>query len=122
MDELHAWADQPERTVIPGFHGRFIHSGHMTFVLWRIERGAVLPPHQHLNEQVVHVHSGEIEIAIEGVAYRCTPGTVLVIPPNARHEGRALSDCSVLDVFSPVREDYRSGGGAETLLGGAAGQ
>jgi hypothetical protein len=38
----------------------------------------------------------------------CTlmPGSVGIIPPNAVHSGRALTDCKILDVFSPVREDY----------------
>lgn len=119
MGGIEAWAEIEERTIIPGFHGRFIHSGQMTFALWRIEVGAVLPLHFHTHEQVVHVFSGELEIVVEGVAHRCTPGTVLVIPPNARHEGRAVAEASVMDVFSPVREDYRRGG--ETVLGMARG-
>lgn len=117
MGGIEAWADVEERTIIPGFHGKFIHSGQMTFALWRIDKGAVLPLHTHLHEQVVHVYSGELEIVIEGVAHRVTPGKVLVIPPNAHHEGRALADSSVMDVFTPVREDYRGQG--ETVLGGA---
>jgi quercetin dioxygenase-like cupin family protein len=117
MGDTKAWAEIEERTIIPGFHGRFIHSAEMTFALWRIEAGATLPLHQHLHEQVVHVFSGELEIVVEGVAHRVTPGTVLVIPPHAWHEGRALAEASVMDVFSPVREDYRDGG--ETVLGKA---
>ena len=118
MDEgAVAWADQPGREVIPGFHGRFIHSGHMTFARWHIDADAELPEHSHIHEQVVHVFSGEFELVLEGTPHRCTPGTVLVIPPNARHSGRAITDCEVMDVFSPVREDYREGGGTETLLG-----
>lgn len=117
MGGIEVWADVKERTIIPGFHGKFIHSGQMTFALWRIDAGATLPLHSHMHEQVVHVFSGELEIVIEGVAHRCTPGTVLVIPPNAQHEGRAIAASSVMDVFSPVREDYRGGG--ETVLGAA---
>ena len=119
MGAIEAWAEIEERTVIPGFHGKFIHSGRMTFALWRIKAGAILPLHSHVHEQVVHVYSGELEIVIEGVAHRLTPGTVLVIPPDARHEGRALAPSSVMDVFAPVREDYRSGGA--TVLGMARG-
>lgn len=113
-----AWADVAERTIIPGFHGKFIHSGHMSFALWRLEAGAILPPHEHPHEQVVHVFSGELEIFVAGARHRCTPGTVLVIPPGARHHGTVLAEASVMDVFSPVREDYRDGGA--TVLGGAA--
>lgn len=117
MIDSTAWADLEEQTVIPGFHGRFIHSEHMSFVLWRLEAGAVLPEHAHPHEQVVHVFSGELEMTVAGETTSCGPGTVLVIPPHARHSGRVLSDASVMDVFSPVREDYRDGGAP--LLAGA---
>lgn len=35
------------------------------------------------------------------------PGGVAVVPSNATHSGRALSACRFVDVFQPVREDYR---------------
>lgn len=101
------WASQPVRTVIPGFHGRFAHSSLMTFVLWEIDEGAVLPVHAHPHEQVAHVLEGRFELTVEGVARVLTPGMVGVVLPNQIHSGRALSDCRILDVFAPVREDYR---------------
>ena len=61
MQALFDWADRPEREVFPGFHGRFIHSGRMTFARWRIDAGAVLPEHSHEHEQVVHMFAGELE-------------------------------------------------------------
>jgi quercetin dioxygenase-like cupin family protein len=111
------WSELPEREVIPGFHGRFVSSERMSFVLWRLEAGAVLPPHEHPHEQVVQVYSGELEMSMAGQTRRLTAGSVLVIPPGVRHEGRVLADASVLDVFAPVREDYR--GGAPSLLAAA---
>lgn len=107
MSALMDWAARPEREVFPGFHGRFIHSGRMTFARWRIDAGATLPEHSHEHEQVVHVFAGELELVVDGKPYVCGPSQVLVIPPNARHSGRALSDCVVIDAFAPVREDYR---------------
>ena len=103
------WDKQPEREIIPGFHGRFAHSERMTFAFWRLDAGAVLPPHEHPHEQVVNVFSGELEMTMNGRAERMTAGTMLVIPSGVRHEGRVISDARVLDVFAPVREDYRDG-------------
>ena len=103
---VQSW-DGPERTVFPGFHGRFIHSERMTFARWRINAGSLLPEHSHMHEQVVHVYAGELELVVGGVMHRLTPGTVLVIPPDVPHSGRAVTDCEVMDVFAPVREDYR---------------
>ena len=40
-----------ERELIPGFHGRLIHSDSMTFVYWRIDEGAPLPEHSHPHVQ-----------------------------------------------------------------------
>jgi quercetin dioxygenase-like cupin family protein len=33
-------------------------------------------------------------------------GSVAVIPSNARHSGKAVTACRILDVFYPLREDY----------------
>jgi quercetin dioxygenase-like cupin family protein len=110
MTEAIAWEELPERDAIPGFHGRFLTSERMTFALWRLDRGALLPAHEHPHEQVINVFSGELEITMDGRRHVLGAGMVLVIPPGLRHEGRVLADTAVLDVFAPVREDYREGG------------
>ncbi|MGN6103356.1 MAG: cupin domain-containing protein [Devosia sp.] len=108
------WASLPEREVIPGFHGRFVSSERMTFALWRLDTGALLPAHEHPHEQVVNVFSGELEMTMNGETCRLTAGMMLIIPSGVRHEGRVIAEASVLDVFAPVREDYRDG--APSLL------
>ena len=118
-NEIFEWGKIGPRTVIPGFHGRFVHSETMTFALWEIDAGATLPEHAHHHEQVVHLYEGEFELTVEGRPVRATPGTVLAIPPNARHSGRALTACRIMDVFCPVREDYRDGA-ASNILASAA--
>jgi quercetin dioxygenase-like cupin family protein len=72
-----------------------------------VDAGASFPEHQHPHEQIVTVLAGELELIVEGVSHRLTPGAVFVIPPNARHSGRGVTACRVLDAFAPVREDYR---------------
>ena len=104
---LQALADSVEREVFPGHVGRFVHSERMTFAFWRIARGSRLPEHSHPHEQVAHVLVGEYELTIDGDRHRVTPGIIAVIPTGALHSGVAITDCEILDVFAPVREDYR---------------
>lgn len=96
-----------EREVMPGFHGKFVHSENMTTSFWRIEAGAKLPEHAHPHEQVSALTSGRFEMMLEGETRQLEPGTVVVIPSNATHSGTALTDCTIMDMFYPVREDYR---------------
>lgn len=119
ISDVTDWSKIEPRTVIPGFVGRFVHSNTMTFALWEIAAGAVLPEHTHPHEQVALVQEGEFEMTVEGVTRRVLAGMVSVIPGNARHRGRAVTDCRILDVFYPVREDYRDGAGT-TVLSDAA--
>lgn len=101
VDELE------KKELIPGFTGRFVHTSHMTFACWDIEAGAELPEHSHPHEQVVNMIEGEFELVIDGERKICYPGSMAVIPPDAVHSGRAVTRCRILDVFYPVREDYR---------------
>ena len=108
MATLEALKSITPREVFPGFHGRFVHSANMTFVYWDIENGSLVPEHSHMHEQVVNMLEGNLELTVDGHKYMLGPGQILVIPSHAIHSGRALSPCKVLDVFCPVREDYRS--------------
>ena len=99
--------DLAPKEIMPGFHGKFVHSERMTFAYWEIDAGASLPKHAHPHEQVVNMLKGEFELVVEGTSYILKPGMVFAIPSNASHEGKALTACEILDVFQPVREDYR---------------
>jgi quercetin dioxygenase-like cupin family protein len=99
-------ADLPENSPFPGWRGKFISSAGMTFVYWDVSAGTVLPGHSHPHEQVAHIFEGEFEFIVDGVTQRLGPGSVSIVPPHAVHSGRAITDCRILDVFCPVREDY----------------
>lgn len=96
-----------ETEVFPGFHGRFIHSEKMTHAYWKIDPGAEVPEHSHPHEQVLNMLEGNFELILDGKPHRLATGEILVIPSNVRHSGRAITACRILDVFQPVREDYR---------------
>ena len=97
-----------ERELAPGFFARMVHTGNMTFAYWRILEGSGLPAHSHPHEQVVNLLEGSFELTVNGESRVLVPGSdVVVVPPNAPHSGKALTPCRILDVFHPVREDYR---------------
>ena len=99
--------DMVRKEPMAGFVGRFANGVTMTSVSWTIAAGSELPEHAHPHEQVSHVLDGEFEMTIEGKTQRLGAGMVAFIPPNATHSGRAITECRIIDVFHPVRDDYR---------------
>ena len=97
----------PEKEQIKGYHGRAIHTGTMSFLYWNVDAGAAIPVHTHPHEQVAHVMSGQFALTVAEETRVLEPGTVAVIPPHVPHGGKAVTDCTLLDVFSPEREDYK---------------
>lgn len=100
-------AELEEKKPVPGFKVRFVHSTNMTIAYWEIKAGSVLPAHSHVHEQVTSLIEGEFELTINGENNRMGPNTVAIVPSNVHHAGKAISDCRIIDVFYPVREDYR---------------
>lgn len=100
--------DIAEKEIIPGFRAKFVHSENMTLAYWRVTAEASLPEHAHIHEQITTVIEGNFELTVDGKTYPLEPGDVLVIPSQVKHSGRAITDCRLLDVFSPARDDYRN--------------
>lgn len=99
--------DVPSKELLPGFSAKMIHTENMTLAYWDIKAGSVLPEHSHVHEQVAaQVISGEFEMTLQGETKVLKAGDVAIIPSNEIHSGKAITDCQLLDVFSPAREDY----------------
>jgi quercetin dioxygenase-like cupin family protein len=99
--------DLKEKEIVPGIKGKFVHSDNMTIVYWFIDAGAVMPEHGHPHEQIVNVLEGEFDLIVEGKTHEAKPGSIAVIPSNVKHGGKAKTAVRILDVFYPVRDDYR---------------
>lgn len=92
---------------IAGYLGRFVHGDDMTVATWSVEAGASFPEHAHPHEQVAVVLEGTFELTVGGETEVLMPGRIAVIPGGVPHSGTAKTDCRLLDVFHPVREDYQ---------------
>jgi len=91
---------------LPGWRGRYFHSANMTFAHYEFDKGAAIHEHFHPEEEVYEVIDGELEITIDGVAQIARPGLVAVVPPNARHSVKALTDGRMIVVDHPRREGF----------------
>lgn len=91
-----------------GYHGKLVHSENMTICHWDIKQGFSIPEHSHPHEQVVNMMDGEFELVLDGDPIRLKPGDVLVIPGNVPHSGVSITDCKIIDVWHPCRDDYRA--------------
>jgi len=95
------------KEIMPGYHGKLVHGERMSWVFWDVEKGAEVPEHHHAHEQIMHVVEGSFEFTLNGEKGTYGPGDVVIIPSYAPHSGKALTPCKLMDIFSPVREEYR---------------
>lgn len=73
------------------------------------KKGAIVPKHEHPNEQITYILKGSVRVKANGKEYIVKAGQVLILPPNTFHEFEALEDTIDLDFFSPPREDWIKG-------------
>ncbi|MEB8330016.1 cupin domain-containing protein [Flavobacteriaceae bacterium KMM 6897] len=99
--------DVPPKEIMPGYHGKLVHTQHMSLAFWEVVKGAEVPMHSHLNEQVMQVLEGSFEFTLDGKTKIYGTGDLVVIAPHKSHSGKALTDCKLMDVFSPTREEYK---------------
>ena len=97
----------PSKEIMPGYHGKLIHTNTMSLAFWEVEKGAVVPEHSHVNEQVMQVLEGKFEFTLNGITKIYEPGELVVIGSYIPHSGKALTACKLMDVFSPTREEYK---------------
>ena len=84
----------------------------MTLARFTLKRGCVVPAHAHHNEQMSTVISGAMRFVIDGREFVARAGETVCIPPLSLHAVEALEDTHMLEVFSPVRQDWIDGADA----------
>lgn len=103
---VYRLSDMQARELVPGGAVKFVHSDSMTLAFWTFKAGSPLPEHTHPHEQVLNVTGGTIEFTVEGQTQIVESPSSIIIPSNAVHSGKCLTDCTLIDVFHPKREDF----------------
>jgi quercetin dioxygenase-like cupin family protein len=91
---------------LPGWRGRYFHSANMTFAHYDFKRGSSIHEHFHPQEEVYEVIEGELELTIDGVPQIARAGIVAIVPGNARHSVKALTDGRAIIVDFPQRREF----------------
>ncbi|MBT2162423.1 cupin domain-containing protein [Zobellia barbeyronii] len=95
------------KEIMPGYHGKLVHSEKMSLAFWTVEEGAIVPEHSHMNEQIMQVLEGRFEFTLNGDTKVYEVNDIVIIPPHSPHGGKALTPCKLMDAFSPAREEYK---------------
>lgn len=77
----------------------------------KFEKGAEGTPHHHFHTQATYVVEGKFEFDIDGEKQIVSGGDGVYIPPTLVHGAVCLEAGMLIDVFSPVREDFLDGSG-----------
>jgi quercetin dioxygenase-like cupin family protein len=104
------WNAIPPQTLGPGVRIRTPHGERIMLSLVELDAGAVVPPHSHPHEQAGIVLAGVLELTIGGEKRELAAGESYIAPGGVEHSALAPDGpCRVLDIFSPIREDYARG-------------
>jgi quercetin dioxygenase-like cupin family protein len=93
--------------LVKGVHLKTMVYGENTLMTEvRLEKGAVIPLHQHPHEQTGYMVSGHMDFLVNGEHHIAKPGDSWNIAGNVEHGATAIEESVVVEVFSPVRDDY----------------
>jgi quercetin dioxygenase-like cupin family protein len=105
----YTWDAMPREELNPLIGRRLITGQRMMLAHVYLKKGAVVPRHNHHNEQLTYVVSGWLRFWIgedESQVVDVKAGDVLTIPSMVWHKAEAMEDTLDVDVFDPPREDW----------------
>jgi quercetin dioxygenase-like cupin family protein len=95
------------RQLLEGVYLKTLAHGDKTLMgKFKLEKDAQIPPHSHHHEQTGLVISGRLRFKIGDGMFEAEPGDSWCIPGDIQHSVEVLENSVVVEVFSPVREDY----------------
>ena len=106
--EHYRWNEIPWETLNDKISRRFIYGDKLMLTQLHLKKGAVVPEHHHLNEQISYILTGSLKFWVgencEEIIIR--EGESLFLPSNVSHKVLSTEDTRALDIFSPPREDW----------------
>jgi len=99
--------DMPWETVDIGVRRKIMaYDEKLMVVKVEFEKGGVGSLHQHYHSQITHIESGIFEVEINKKKKILKKGDAFYIPPNLIHGAVCIEKGVLIDIFSPMREDF----------------
>jgi quercetin dioxygenase-like cupin family protein len=100
-------SDIPWQDASPGITRQvYGYDDKIMMVKVKFEKGAVGSMHQHIHSQASYVESGSFELTIGDEKRILNTGDGFFVPSNLMHGSVCLEAGVLIDVFSPLREDF----------------
>ena len=91
----------------PGIRRKVLcHDDGIMLARFAFEAGAVATEHSHPHKQVSVIESGVFDLTIAGKTKRLSSGDSYLVAPNLLHGAVCVEAGVIVDVFSPLREDF----------------
>ncbi len=101
------WTKVPVIETAPGIRRQMVVGRNVMICRFTFDPFVVTEEHTHPHEQMTLVVKGRVKFIIDGEERIVSAGDVLHFPPNNRHGATMLDEEVVLiDIFSPIREDF----------------
>ena len=72
----------------------------------RFVQGAIGTLHHHVHRQITYIESGSFEVTIDSNKKILQKGDCFFVSPNLVHGVVALEEGTLIDIFTPAREDF----------------
>jgi len=105
----HGWSDIAIEHMNPLLSRQYLTGTNTMLARMVLKKGALVPEHHHVHEQISQVLEGSLLFRVEGLETIVRAGEVMCLPPNLPHGVTALEDSVVLDIFNPPRHDWIAG-------------
>ncbi|TMI71576.1 MAG: cupin domain-containing protein [Bacteroidetes bacterium] len=97
----------PWEVIEPGLRRKIMTwDERLMLVKVEFEKGAIGTPHKHSHTQITHVESGIFDVEIGNERKILTTGDAFYVPPNIVHGVVCHEAGTLVDIFSPMREDF----------------
>jgi quercetin dioxygenase-like cupin family protein len=106
---IQTWNTIKEDALNPLAGRKAMHGQMITLARFRFDKGNKVAMHHHPNDQITTVESGSVRMVVGEEECILRAGDMVHVGPDIPHGNEALEDTIIVEIFSPVRQDWVTG-------------